>query len=117
MFHEMEGAKGSLSRRAKKMSLGSAKAFMLSKTLDVAAVTDERATTAASSWDGLMARMERALVEVERRIDGTTAGGGRLSSGGAGATVEVACGKLGGGAKGATRDLSTQAGTRQGKGC
>lgn len=47
------------------MCFGSPNAFMLSNTLDVAAVTDDRATTAARNWEGLMARTERALEEVE----------------------------------------------------
>ena len=46
---------GSLSCRGTNMCLGSPRAFMLSKTLEVAWVTEESATTAASSWDGLMA--------------------------------------------------------------
>ena len=55
---------------------------MLSKTLEVAAVTEERATMAASSWDGLM-------------VMGWNSGRlGRMSSGKAGTTVEVRGGKL-----------------------
>lgn len=88
---------------------------MLSKTLDVAAVTDERATTAASSWDGLMAETGRASASVEDRI-------GERADGEAGATVDVTSGQVGGGAKWssvvhrAARRGSTQAGTRQEKG-
>lgn len=44
----------SLSCLASNMWWAPAKALMESKTLEVAAVTEERATTAASSWDGLM---------------------------------------------------------------
>lgn len=56
----MVAAVNSLSCRGKNTFFASTSAFMLSNTLDVAAVTDERATTAASSWDGLMAQMEGA---------------------------------------------------------
>lgn len=57
------------------MCLTSPRAFMLSKTLDVAAETEERATTAASSCDGLMSNVGYALFERAVELDRQRAGG------------------------------------------